>query len=86
VFSAGAVFNLRHKLVHAPHRQFNGIIHMFIVTLGRLSYADPPDWVDSSSKLELERLTGERVVLHFLTMILMLRPVQTLLGTSWNYL
>ena len=31
---------------------------MFIVTLGRLSYADPPDWVDGSAKLELERLAG----------------------------
>jgi len=56
VFTPVPVFNLRHKLHYAPHRQFNGITHMFIVTFGRLSYADPPDWVDSDGKLELETI------------------------------
>lgn len=31
---------------------------MFIVSFGRLSYADPPDWIDASEKLELEIMSG----------------------------
>jgi len=54
VFGVEPVFNLRHKLHYAPHRPFNGITHMFIVSFGRLSYADSPDWIDASEKLELE--------------------------------
>lgn len=34
---------------------------MFIVTFGRLSYADPPDWVDLSGKLELEQIAGKHL-------------------------
>jgi hypothetical protein len=66
VFSGEPVFNLRHKLLHAPHRQFNGINHMSIVTLGRLSYADPPDWLDSQPKLELEHMGGVHTFLALL--------------------
>jgi hypothetical protein len=31
---------------------------MFIVTFGRLSCADPPEWIDSAQKLELESMSG----------------------------
>jgi hypothetical protein len=59
VFDAKPAFNLQHSLqVAAPHRRFNGITHMFIVTLGRLSYADPPEWVESAARAELEQLIG----------------------------
>lgn len=58
VFSMEPVFNLRHKLHHAPHRQFNGITHIFIVTFGRLSYADPPEWLNRKERLELEQMAG----------------------------
>ncbi|KAJ7587198.1 hypothetical protein C8J56DRAFT_943791 [Mycena floridula] len=42
--------DLVYKLHHAPHRPFIGITHMFTVTLGWLSYADPPDWVDVQAR------------------------------------
>ncbi|KZP18692.1 hypothetical protein FIBSPDRAFT_828969 [Athelia psychrophila] len=56
VFCTEPTANLRQKLHHAPHRAFNGITYMFIVTLGYLSYADPPDWVNDEGRAELEHL------------------------------
>lgn len=50
--------NLRYKLQHAPHRPFNGITHMFIVTFGRLGYSDTPEWIDTKSRQELEMVGG----------------------------
>ena len=58
VFGTDPTTNLRQKLHHAPHRAFNGITYMFIVTLGYLSYADPPDWIDEDGRAELEHLSG----------------------------
>jgi hypothetical protein len=63
VFSIQPAFNLRHKFQHASRPQFNGIIHIFIVTLGRLSYADAPNWVEQKGREELEQIAGTRV--HF---------------------
>jgi hypothetical protein len=40
--------SLRARLQAAPPRHFNGIGHQFVVTLGRLSYAEPPDEVSES--------------------------------------
>ncbi|KAJ7217952.1 hypothetical protein GGX14DRAFT_598835 [Mycena pura] len=57
VFGLESTFNLRHRLHYAPSRTFNGITHMFIVTFGRLSSADPPEWLDSAEKLELESMS-----------------------------
>ncbi|KAJ6587023.1 hypothetical protein DFH09DRAFT_1142331 [Mycena vulgaris] len=54
VFGLEPNFNLRQRLLYAPSRTFNGITHMFIVTFGRLSCADPPEWIDLAQKLELE--------------------------------
>ncbi|KAL1743506.1 hypothetical protein HDZ31DRAFT_40785 [Schizophyllum fasciatum] len=50
--------NLRHKLNHTPHQIFNGIMHVFVVAFGRLSYADAPDWVDKEGRDELQLLQG----------------------------
>lgn len=58
VFSTDPALNLRYQLQRATNRVFNNIIHVFIVTLGRLSYADPPEWVDSQGRYELETLSG----------------------------
>lgn len=58
VFGTDPTTNLRQKLHHAPHRSFNGITYMFIVTLGYLSYADPPDWINDEGRAELEHLSG----------------------------
>ena len=58
IFCADPIVDVRHKLQHAPHKQFNGITYMFIVTLGYLSYADPPDWASDAAKAQLERIAG----------------------------
>lgn len=62
VFGTEPTTNLRQKLHHAPHRAFNGITYMFIVTLGYLSYADPPDWVNDEGRTELEHLAGSSYI------------------------
>ena len=51
-------FDFRQKLLYASHSMFNGLTHMFIVMIGRLSYADPPDWLDAELQAEIEKLTG----------------------------
>lgn len=56
-------FDFRQKLFYAPHAMFNGLTHMFVVMIGRLSYADPPDWLDVDLQAEIEKLTGEYLVL-----------------------
>ncbi|TFK44797.1 hypothetical protein BDQ12DRAFT_673593 [Crucibulum laeve] len=50
--------NLRHKIQHAPHRPFNGLNHMFIVTFGKLSCYDvsPPEWIDPRFQGELDNI------------------------------
>ncbi|KDR75799.1 hypothetical protein GALMADRAFT_248513 [Galerina marginata CBS 339.88] len=56
IFGTDPCLNLRYKLQHAPLRPFNSISHIFVVTFGRLSYCDPPSWVDSEKRQELEYL------------------------------
>ena len=51
-------FDFRQKLYYAPHVAFNGLAHMFIVMIGRLSYGDPPEWLSVELHAEIERLTG----------------------------
>lgn len=51
-------YNLRVALYHAPHVHFNGVVHMFMVMIGRLSYADAPEWLEQSLQSKIERLTG----------------------------
>ncbi|KAJ7076397.1 hypothetical protein B0H15DRAFT_600963 [Mycena belliarum] len=58
VFGLEPNFNLRQRLHYAPSRTFNGITHMFIVTFGRLSCSDPPEWINSAQKIELEAISG----------------------------
>jgi len=48
--------SLRTRLQAAPPRHFNGIGHQFVVTLGRLSFAEPPDEVSVSDRVLLEQL------------------------------
>ncbi|KAG8996305.1 hypothetical protein FRB90_012770 [Tulasnella sp. 427] len=45
--------DLRIQILQAAARdpmQFNGLHHLFILAFGRLSYADPPDWLSSEAK------------------------------------
>ncbi|KAI1791334.1 hypothetical protein LXA43DRAFT_973179 [Ganoderma leucocontextum] len=48
--------NLRHKLMVAPKRIFNGLWHMFTVTLGRISYAPPPESISPENQVKLEQI------------------------------
>ncbi|KAG6903020.1 hypothetical protein C0995_007453 [Termitomyces sp. Mi166 len=53
VFTSVSFINLRQKL-HAPyHRIFNGLMHMFIVTFGRLSYGEAPEWIHRQGRIDL---------------------------------
>ena len=53
-----SVTNLRQKLMTAPKRIFNGIWHMFVVTLGRISYAPPPDSISPENQVRIEQICG----------------------------
>lgn len=59
IYAVEPVINLQYKLQQASTRQFNSIKHIFIVTFGRVSYCDPPSWVEASQRPELEYLAGE---------------------------
>ncbi|KAI0344600.1 hypothetical protein BDW22DRAFT_1066488 [Trametopsis cervina] len=56
VFSSPEPYQLNHKLHHIPHRQFNGIVHMFIVSMGRFGYADAPSWLGDEDKSRFEQV------------------------------
>lgn len=40
-------------------RKFNGIVHMFIVTFGRLSWAGAPEWLPPEARSLCEAISGE---------------------------
>jgi len=61
IFRTDPSLNLRHKLQHAPHRPFNSISHIFIVTFGRLSYCEAPSWLEGEMRRVLEYLAGKIV-------------------------
>ena len=62
IFRTEPALNLRHMLQHAPHRPFNSISNIFVVTLGRLSYCDSPGWINAHGRQELENLSGETCI------------------------
>ncbi|PVF94043.1 hypothetical protein CPB86DRAFT_818295 [Serendipita vermifera] len=49
IFKDQAGMNLQRKLQYPPSK-FNGLEHMFVVGLGRLSYADPPETQNKEAK------------------------------------
>ncbi|EIW62526.1 uncharacterized protein TRAVEDRAFT_17188 [Trametes versicolor FP-101664 SS1] len=48
--------NLRHKLMCPPRRFSNALWHMFTVSLGRISYAHPPEWAGAENALILDQI------------------------------
>ncbi|KAH7888599.1 hypothetical protein F5I97DRAFT_722725 [Phlebopus sp. FC_14] len=56
VTSGESFSNLRERLYRAPTWQYNGVVHMFIRTFGRLSFLDPPDWVNGQDRQQLEQV------------------------------
>ena len=61
----------------------NDLEHMFVVGLGRLSYADPPEWVSKPAKEALENASGE---LHPMSSARTLNALQSSLGNFWRML
>ncbi|KAG1815958.1 uncharacterized protein BJ212DRAFT_203897 [Suillus subaureus] len=57
MFKAEAPLRLQERLERAP-RHYNGLVHLFVVTMGRLSFADVPEWVQEEDKQDLERVAG----------------------------
>ncbi|KAG2059002.1 hypothetical protein BDR06DRAFT_759554 [Suillus hirtellus] len=57
MFKAETPLRLRERLERAP-RHYNGLVHLFVVTMGRLSFADVPEWVQEEDKQDLERVAG----------------------------
>lgn len=57
MFKAEVPLRLRECLECAP-RHYNGLVHLFVVTMGRLSFADVPEWVQEEDKQDLERVAG----------------------------
>ncbi|TFK73987.1 hypothetical protein BDN72DRAFT_833963 [Pluteus cervinus] len=55
VFGVEPAFNLGRRLYNVPYRKFTNILHLFMVTFGRLSYADTPDWIEPGFRIEFER-------------------------------
>ncbi len=53
--------NIRYKLNRAPVRHFNGILHKFTLTFGRLTYGAPPDWMSEELKVEIGVISGKGV-------------------------
>lgn len=54
--------DLRRQILQAAARdplQFNGLHHLFILAFGRLSYADPPDFLKSELKDTTTKMGGE---------------------------
>jgi hypothetical protein len=57
IIRAEADLRLRELLEHAPS-EYNGVVHLFIVAMSRLSFADVPEWVQGKDKQELEKVAG----------------------------
>ncbi|KAF8583883.1 hypothetical protein K439DRAFT_1661015 [Ramaria rubella] len=58
VFTPDLSSLLGRKLIEATRLSgpFNGVTHMFIVTFGRLSWAEGPDWLDDECKCTCEMI------------------------------
>jgi len=63
VMSSPSRFDLGQKLVNMHQRPYNGIEHMFIVTMGRFSFADSPEWLEGDARWQLEQIADMARVL-----------------------
>ncbi|OAX42279.1 hypothetical protein K503DRAFT_766926 [Rhizopogon vinicolor AM-OR11-026] len=55
ILRADTDVRLRERLENA-RGEYNGAIHLFIVAMSRLSFADVPEWVKGKDKQELEKI------------------------------
>lgn len=58
VISEDATLDLRERLLRAPINIYQGLVPSFILTFGRLSYANPPHWLEAKNKKRLMGVAG----------------------------
>ncbi|KAH7339521.1 hypothetical protein B0J17DRAFT_655508 [Rhizoctonia solani] len=58
VFSPDPTPNVRERLLYATRGPFNGTIHFFIVSFGRLAFGDPPDYLDTNCSKAIREIRG----------------------------
>ncbi|TFK20776.1 hypothetical protein FA15DRAFT_759142 [Coprinopsis marcescibilis] len=56
VFDEEPALELLPRLQHAPQRPFNSIIEMAVISLGRLTHAEVPEWIDADMRNKLREL------------------------------
>ncbi|CAL1708263.1 unnamed protein product [Somion occarium] len=54
VFTPSPRYSLAQRLHYTPARPFNGLAHMFTITMSRFAFADVPPWVSPEVKIMLE--------------------------------
>ncbi|KAG9316713.1 hypothetical protein JVU11DRAFT_2773 [Chiua virens] len=55
--------DLRERLLRAPAKTYQGLMQFFIMTFGRLSYANPPYWLEGKDRQRLVDVTDIAKVL-----------------------
>ncbi|KAF8678429.1 hypothetical protein RHS04_05493 [Rhizoctonia solani] len=58
VFTPDPMPNVRERLIYATRSPFNGSIHFFIVSFGRLAFGDPPDYLDTTCAKAIRGIRG----------------------------
>lgn len=65
ILSRETLYNLPGKLNSVPYRQFSGALHAVLVTLGQITYVDPPYWVGLEERYHFDGMRGgRRSLLH----------------------
>ncbi|KAH0827962.1 hypothetical protein J3R83DRAFT_3600 [Lanmaoa asiatica] len=64
VIGEDATLDLRERLLRAPAKTYQGLIHFFILTFGRLSYANPPYWLNGKDRRRLVGVAGLCSAIH----------------------
>jgi hypothetical protein len=73
---------LRERLELAP-REYNGVVHLFVVAMGRLSFADVPEWVKGKDKQELEKVAGMLLDKNRAVSLTITQSLQESFWNSW---
>ena len=60
VLAPQSKLNLRSKLQQSA-QQYIGVLRHFTLSIGRLAFADSPDWMSDQDEQVLEDLTGRAV-------------------------
>ncbi|CAE6358230.1 unnamed protein product [Rhizoctonia solani] len=58
VFSPDPAPNIRERLLYATRGPFNGSIHFFIISFGRLAFGDPPEYLDTDCSKGIREIRG----------------------------